>query len=258
MATTLNIIGCGRVGRTLARLWAQNRTFEIRDVLDSTREKSAAAVAFVGNGRTVGALSEMRSADVWMLTPPDDQIVACCTALAAAELLKPGNIVFHCCGALPASDLASAAARGAAVASVHPLKSFADAGSNSITVHAEACPDVPKVVEQIHRLGAKVGVALRPQTGLEALTPCLDRIELALLMTVNPGFGGQAFMPEVLPKIEKLRKVFDRYIQVDGGITQETARATQSAGADVMVAGTSIFSARDAKQAIAALRGQGR
>ena len=138
------------------------------------------------------------------------------------------------------------------------VPSFITAGANRVTIHAEACPDLPKVVEQIHRLGAKVGVALRPQTGLDALTPCLDKIELALLMTVNPGFGGQIFMPEVLPKIEKLRKVFDRYIQVDGGITDETARATQSAGADVMVAGTSIFSARDAKQAIAALRGQGR
>ena len=100
-------------------------------------------------------------------------------------------------------------------------------------------------------------MAIRPQTGIEVFKNVLEEIDLALLMTVNPGFGGQAFMPEVLAKIEALRKIFDRHIQVDGGINHETARATQSAGADVMVAGTYIFRASDAKQAIAALKGKG-
>ncbi len=133
---------------------------------------------------------------------------------------------------------------------------FAEAGADRITVHAEACGDLKKVVRQIRGLGVKVGVALRPQTGIDLLISCLDVIDLALLMTVNPGFGGQAFMPEVLPKIEALRKIYDRHIQVDGGINYDTARSTQSAGADVMVAGTYIFKAADPKQAIAVLKGE--
>ncbi len=141
----------------------------------------------------------------------------------------------------------------------HPdqyIPSFIESGADRVTVHAEACSDLPQVVRQIRKLGAKVGVALRPQTGIEVLHHCLDQIDLALLMTVDPGFGGQAFMPQVLPKIEVLRKRFDRYIQVDGGINHETARLTQSAGADVMVSGTYIFRAADVAQAIAALKGE--
>jgi len=134
---------------------------------------------------------------------------------------------------------------------------FIEAGADRVTIHAEAVKDLAQVVRQIRDRGAKVGLTLRPQTGIEVLRPCLEEIDLALLMTVNPGFGGQAFIPSVLPKIEALRKQFNRYIQVDGGINHETARRTQSAGADVMVAGTYIFRAADAKQAIAALRGEG-
>ncbi|MCM8794783.1 MAG: ribulose-phosphate 3-epimerase [Candidatus Omnitrophica bacterium] len=134
---------------------------------------------------------------------------------------------------------------------------FRKAGADRITVHAEACPNLKKVIRQIRMLGAKVGVALRPQTGIDVLKPCLGEIDLALMMTVNPGFGGQAFMPEVLPKIESLRKIYGGHIQVDGGINHETARQTHDAGADVMVAGTYLFRAADAKQAIAALKGQG-
>ena len=137
------------------------------------------------------------------------------------------------------------------------IASFVEAGADRVTVHAEACSDLPAVIKQIRKEGAKVGVALRPQTSIEELRACLHQIDLALLMTVNPGFGGQAFMPQVLPKIEQLRKIFTRYIQVDGGINHETARLTQSAGADVMVAGTYIFQASNPKQAIAALKGKG-
>jgi ribulose-phosphate 3-epimerase len=137
------------------------------------------------------------------------------------------------------------------------IPSFIEAGADRVTFHAEAAEDLSKVVRQIRSMGAKVGVAIRPQTGIEVFKNVLEEIDLALLMTVNPGFGGQAFMPEVLPKIEALRKIFDRHIQVDGGINPETGRATQSAGADVMVAGTYIFRASDARQAIAALKGKG-
>ena len=122
----LNIIGGGRAGRTLARVFALKGVFSIGDVLDRTPDAGAAAVAFIGSGRVVGALGGMRGADVWMLTPPDDQIIACGKELAASGLLKSGNVVFHCSGALPSRDLAAVIGNSVAVASVHPLKSFAD------------------------------------------------------------------------------------------------------------------------------------
>lgn len=139
MVLSLNIIGCGRVGRALARLWAHQGTFKIQDVLERTLEKSGSAVTFIGDGRAVDALAEMRRANVWMLTPPDDQIAACCTALARSGLLEPGCVVFHCSGALPSRDLAPAAACGAVVASVHPLKSFADPAVAAATFSGTYC-----------------------------------------------------------------------------------------------------------------------
>ena len=126
MAVTINVIGGGRAGRALARVWALNGAFTIGDVLDPSSAAGADAVAFIGSGRAVAALGEMRGADVWMLTPPDDQIVPCGKALAASGLLQSGNVVFHCSGALPSRDLAAVMTNGVAVASVHPLKSFAD------------------------------------------------------------------------------------------------------------------------------------
>jgi ribulose-phosphate 3-epimerase len=133
---------------------------------------------------------------------------------------------------------------------------FVQAGANRVTVHAEAVSDLGTIVRQIRALGAKAGVALRPQTGWEILKPCLGELDLALLMTVNPGFGGQSFMPEVLPKIEALRKVYGGHIQVDGGINETTAASAASAGADVMVAGTFLFRSADPKKAIESLKGQ--
>jgi predicted short-subunit dehydrogenase-like oxidoreductase (DUF2520 family) len=136
---TLNVIGCGRVGRTLARLWSQSGVFEIGDVFDHTLAKSHAAVAFIGGGHAVGSIVEMRRSGVWMLTPPDDQIVVCCMALAQGIQLAAGNIVFHCSGALPSSELATTRACGAAVASVHPLKSFADPAAAVQTFSGTRC-----------------------------------------------------------------------------------------------------------------------
>ena len=149
------------------------------------------------------------------------------------------------------------------------IPSFIEAGANRVTIHAEAVArgsdatrfsaeavsDLAKAVRQVRSLGVKVGVALRPKTGIEPLKGCLAELDLALLMTVNPGFGGQSFMPEVLPKIEALRKIYAGHIQVDGGINEKTAASARSAGADVMVAGTYIFSAADARAAIASLKG---
>jgi predicted short-subunit dehydrogenase-like oxidoreductase (DUF2520 family) len=169
MAKTLNIIGCGRVGRTLARLWAQNRAFEIGDVFDNALDISVAAAAFIGHGRAVSALGQMRRADVWMLTPPDDQIAACCAALAGSGLLAAGDIVFHCSGALPARDLAPAAARGAAVASVHPLKSFADPAIAVRTFSGTYC------------------AADGDPAALAVLRPAFERIG-GIVSDIDPGF----------------------------------------------------------------------
>jgi len=136
---TLNIIGCGRVGRALAQLLGTSGAFGIGDVFDRTREKSAAAVAFIGSGRAVGAIADMHAARVWMLTPRDDRIAACCAALAQSGLLKSGDIVFHCSGALPSEELAAVRARGASIASVHPLKSFAEPAAAARTFGGTSC-----------------------------------------------------------------------------------------------------------------------
>jgi ribulose-phosphate 3-epimerase len=136
------------------------------------------------------------------------------------------------------------------------VSQFVEAGADRVTFHAEAVKDIGKLAKQIRGLGAQVGVALCPATPMKGLTASLEAIDLALLMTVHPGFGGQAFIPDVLPKIESLRKIYDGFIQVDGGINHQTASSTRSAGADVMVAGTYVFRAEDPAQAIASLRGQ--
>ena len=142
----------------------------------------------------------------------------------------------------------------------HPekyIKSFAEAGTNGITVHAEACRDnLEAVIREIRSLGLKCGVSLRPATPLAEIEKFLTKVDMVLLMTVNPGFGGQAFMPEVLPKIEKLRQKFSGDIQVDGGINNVTAPQVIRAGANVLVAGTAIFGKEDAKKAVQELRGQ--
>ena len=137
------------------------------------------------------------------------------------------------------------------------LQSFADAGTDGITVHAEACQGkLPGVLQQIRSLGLKCGVSLKPATPISEIEKILSQIDMVLLMTVNPGFGGQAFMPEVLPKIEKLRQKFSGDIQVDGGINAETSRQVINAGANVLVAGTAIFGSADVKKAVRELRGQ--
>lgn len=136
---TLNIIGAGRVGRTLARLWHENGVFDIQHVLDRTPEGARAAIAFIGGGRQVHALEDMRAAAVWMLTPPDAKIVPCCEALSASGLLRSGDVVFHCSGSLASGEMAGATRLGARVASVHPLKSFADAGVAAASFGGTCC-----------------------------------------------------------------------------------------------------------------------
>jgi ribulose-phosphate 3-epimerase len=124
------------------------------------------------------------------------------------------------------------------------LEAFAEAGADSITIHAEAGPHLDRSLHAIRALGKKAGVALCPATPDDALAYVLDKIDLVLVMTVNPGFGGQAFLPAQLAKMERIRAMIgerDIRLEVDGGVSPETAGACAAAGADVLVAGSAVF-----------------
>lgn len=136
---------------------------------------------------------------------------------------------------------------------------FIKAGADLVCVHAEACTHLHRCVCQVKELGARVGVSLNPHTPLSLIDYVLPMLDLVLLMTVNPGFGGQKFIPEVLPKIEALSRMIEEKglateIEVDGGINTETAALVARAGADVLVAGSAIFGAADPARAVAAIR----
>ncbi|GAB6932508.1 ribulose-phosphate 3-epimerase [Calditerricola satsumensis] len=142
------------------------------------------------------------------------------------------------------------------------IPAFARAGADILTVHQEACVHLHRVVHQIKEAGAKAGVAINPATPPEALAYLLEDLDLILLMTVNPGFGGQAFIPGVLAKIRTVRRWLDERglshvrLEVDGGINAQTARHVAEAGADVLVAGSAVFGAADRRAAIAAIRAE--
>ena len=138
---------------------------------------------------------------------------------------------------------------------------FAEAGADIITFHVEAEPPnhISAAIEEIHKRGKKAGLTLRPGTSAEALMPYINALDLILIMTVEPGYGGQGFMNEMLPKISQLRDVIesrglDCELEVDGGINLETAKQCVKAGANVLVAGNDIFSAKDRAAHIAEFR----
>jgi ribulose-phosphate 3-epimerase len=137
------------------------------------------------------------------------------------------------------------------------LESFAKAGADIITVHAEAGPHLDRSLQAIKALGKKAGVSLNPATPVSVIKHVLDRLDLVLVMTVNPGFGGQSFIPAMLEKISEVHHMIrgrDIDLEVDGGITVETAGAAVKAGANVLVAGSAIFKGGDHAAAIKALR----
>ncbi len=144
------------------------------------------------------------------------------------------------------------------IAPVDPyLEAFAKAGADRIIVHAEAGVHLERTLAAIGALGKAAGVALNPATPESAVAYVLDRVDLILVMSVNPGFGGQAFLPAVLEKIRRVRALIGTrpiHIEVDGGITTQSAPAVLAAGADVLVAGSAVFRAPPYAQAIAALR----
>ena len=123
------------------------------------------------------------------------------------------------------------------------IKDFVDAGADIITVHVEATKHLHRTIQLIKSYGKKVGVALNPATPIETLKHVVKEIDMILIMSVNPGFGGQAFIPEVLSKIEELRKLYPEMdIEVDGGVNDKTVEAIKEAGANILVAGSYLFS----------------
>ena len=127
------------------------------------------------------------------------------------------------------------------------IKAFADAGSDIITIHPEATDNLKRAVSTIKSLGKKAGVSLNPKTPISALMDVINDIDLILIMSVNPGFAGQSFMSEILPKVTELRKMINEKklkidIEIDGGINFETAPLAVKAGANILVSGTTIFS----------------
>ena len=136
----------------------------------------------------------------------------------------------------------------------HPelyVEAFAAAGADMITVHQEACVHLDRQVAQIHDLGCKAGVALNPATSVETLVDILHAVDMVLIMSVNPGFGGQKFIPRALDKVRRLRALApDLLIQVDGGVNAETGAQLVAAGADVLVAGSYVFGAEEPREAI--------
>ncbi|USK40604.1 ribulose-phosphate 3-epimerase [Cytobacillus firmus] len=140
------------------------------------------------------------------------------------------------------------------------IEAFANAGADYITVHAEACRHLHRTVHFIKSFGVKAGVVLNPATPVNMIEHVVEDIDMVLLMSVNPGFGGQKFIPSVLPKIAAVKKLADAKglnieIEVDGGVNEETAQLCIEAGANVLVAGSAIYNQKDRAAAIAALKG---
>jgi len=131
------------------------------------------------------------------------------------------------------------------------IPEFAEAGADFIIVHVETCPHLHRTVQQIHGEGKKAGVAINPATPLAAIEEILEYVKMVLVMTVNPGFGGQEFIHSILPKVSRLRKMLDERglgdcdIEVDGGIHESTAALVVEAGANILVAGSAVYGAPD-------------
>jgi len=143
------------------------------------------------------------------------------------------------------------------------IPEFAKAGANYLTVHVEACPHLHRTIQSIKELGVKAGVTLNPATPVHSLQEILADVDLVLIMSVNPGFGGQKFIASCLAKVKAVRQMLDRIgshalLEVDGGVKAENAAQVLEVGADVLVAGSAIFSGSDYAARIAALRTAGR
>lgn len=135
------------------------------------------------------------------------------------------------------------------------IKDFAECGADGITFHLEAAEDVDAVIDRIHEFGLKAGLSIKPGTPVEAVYPYLNKVEMILIMSVEPGFGGQAFMPEAYDRIRQLRKYIDENempvkIEVDGGVGKKNVRDIIEAGTDICVAGSAVFKKRSIRENI--------
>ena len=142
------------------------------------------------------------------------------------------------------------------------LDAFAAAGADLLSVHVEACTHLHRTLQHIRHLGKRAGVVLSPATSEDTIRYVIDSVDLVLVMSVNPGFGGQSFIPEVLPKVRAIRAMIDRSgrpieLEIDGGISHETAALATAHGARVLVAGTAVYSRPDYAAAISGLRTEG-
>ena len=220
---TLNIIGSGRVGRACGRMWAQARVFEIRDVLTRSRESAAEGVKFIGAGRAVGHLDEMRDADVWMIATRDDAIVPSAVTLAASGKITPDDIVFHMSGATPSGELKPVKACGALVASVHPIKTFTDARLAVQTFPGTFCGAegdagaLAVLKPAFEKVGAKV-FEITPELkpvyhagGVFACNYLVTLIEAALQAHEKAGIPRQASLKALEPMVrETVDAIFEK------------------------------------------------
>lgn len=139
------------------------------------------------------------------------------------------------------------------------VESFAKAGADLITVHAEACENLGELIELIRKNNCRAGVSIKPKTSLKEIESVLDKVDLVLVMTVEPGFGGQKFMPEVVPKIGELKTLkkergLEFEIEVDGGINRDNCSEVAEAGADILVSGSAIFGSDNPKEELRVIR----
>jgi len=139
------------------------------------------------------------------------------------------------------------------------VEQFAKAGADLITIHAEVCSDIKSSIKKIKELGCKAGISINPETSLDKIERIIGDVDLVLIMSVHPGFGGQSFIKDVLPKIKKTRNIINKlnkkiYLEVDGGINKENAKIVKEHGADVLVAGNFIFTSGNYKEAIQSLK----
>jgi len=187
VSLTFNLLGAGRLGRSLGRLIATDREAVLQDVLTTRADSAVSAVAFIGAGRAVHDLAALRPAGLWLLTPPDAAIAPLATALAGTGLLRSGDVVCHCSGALPSSLLAPLRAAGAAVASVHPLKSFADPAAAAASFagtwctaegDAEALQCLQPLFERLGARVARMDAAGKTLYHAAAVLMCNDLVAL--------------------------------------------------------------------------------
>ncbi len=139
------------------------------------------------------------------------------------------------------------------------VEQFAKAGADLITVHVEACDNIESIINKIKDLGCKVGVSINPETSVDAIEKIIPDVDLVLVMSVHPGFGGQGFIEDVLPKIKKIKSIIDKidkkiHLEVDGGINNKNAKTVKEHGVDVLVAGSFVFKSNDYKEAIQSIK----